>query len=112
MLYHIKGHPSSKKGKLMQKNNLTNKSKSIQLYSDSGNYLLERFYRVLERGFLIDPLSLPTSDQYYIWVALREMFPSRNLTLGKVCRLLREEGYTDSKGILSSEEEEEEDQPT
>ena len=52
----------------MKKNNLTNKDKSIQLYSDSGKYLLERFYAVLEQGFLVDPLSLPTSDQYYIWV--------------------------------------------
>ena len=95
------------------KNNLTNKDKSIQLYSDSGRYLLERFYAVLEQGFLVDPLSLPTSDQYYIWVRLREMFPSRNLTLGEVCKMLREEGFTDGKGILTSEEgDQEEDQPT
>lgn len=98
---------------MMKKNNLTNKDKYIQLYSDSGKYLLERFYAVLEQGFLVDPLSLPTSDQYYIWVRLRELFPFRNLTLGEVCRLLREEGYTNSKGILESNEEVEgEDQPT
>jgi hypothetical protein len=113
MLYHRKGGSSSKKGTTMKKNNLTNKDKSIQLYSDSGRYLLERFYAVLEQGFLVDPLSLPTSDQYYIWVRLREMFPSRNLTLGEVCKMLREEGFTDGKGILTSEEgDQEEDQPT
>jgi|TARA_R100001224_G_scaffold62319_1_gene37209 hypothetical protein len=110
MLYHTKGGSSSKKGSPMRKNNLTNKTKSIQLYSDSGKFLLERFYRVMEQGFLVDPLTLPSHTEYYTWVALREKFPCRRLKLGEVCKLLREEGYTDSKGILKSKEGE--DQPT
>ena len=73
-------------------------------------FLLERFYRVMEQGFLVDPLTLPSHTEYYTWVALREKFPCRRLTLGEVCKLLREEGYTDSKGILKSKEGE--DQPT
>lgn len=115
MLYHTKGDPSSKKGTTMKKNNLTNNDKYIQLYSDSGKYLLERFYSVLEKGFLVDPLTLPTSDEYYIWVALKERFPSRHLKLGEVCRLLREEGITNDKGVLIEDVEEDrlkEDQPT
>ena len=94
----------------MKKNNLTKRDKYIQLYSDSGKRLLERFYKKLKRGSLVDPLTLPTSDEYYIWVALRERLSPRYITLGEVCKALRMEGYTDNTGRLILEGEE--DQPT
>ena len=56
----------------MIKNNLTKRSKSVQLYKDSGSMLLERFYKTLETGLLVDPVALPSSDEYYIWVKLKE----------------------------------------
>ena len=88
----------------MKKNNLTNTDKSVQLYTDSGKRLLERFYKTLESGVPVDPLNLPTSDEYYIWVALREIFPG-DLPLGKVCEALRLEKYTDNMGSLIKREQ-------
>jgi len=82
------------------KNNLTKRSKSVQLYKDSGSMLLERFYKTLETGLLIDPVALPSSDEYYIWVKLKEKFP--DITLGEACEALNLEGYTDYVGMLKS----------
>ncbi len=84
----------------MIKNNLTKRSKSVQLYKDSGSMLLERFYKTLETGLLIDPVALPSSDEYYIWVKLKEKFP--DITLGEACEALNLEGYTDYVGMLKS----------
>ena len=84
----------------MIKNNLTKRSKSVQLYKDSGSMLLERFYKTLETGLLIDPVALPSSDEYYIWVKLKEKFP--DITLGEACEALNLEGYTDYVGMQKS----------
>tara|TARA_R110000751_G_scaffold135407_1_gene238182 strand:+ start:256 stop:600 length:345 start_codon:yes stop_codon:yes gene_type:complete len=82
------------------KNSLTKGTKSVQLYKDTGKLLLERFYWSLRTGELIDPIDLPTSDVYYIWVALKERLADPNLPLGRVAESLYLEGYTDHNGNL------------
>ena len=95
------------------KNSLTNNIKSVQLYKDTGKLLLERFYWSLRTGELIDPIDLPTSDVYYIWIALKLRLSDPTLPLGKVAESLYLEGYTNRNGNLiyyddDDEEEEEE----
>ena len=85
---------------ITSKNSLTNDTKSVQLYKDTGKLLLERFYWSLRTGELIDPIDLPTSDIYYIWVALKERLADPNLPLGRVAESLYLEGYTDRDGNL------------
>ena len=45
-------------------------------------------------------MALPSSDEYYIWVKLKEKFP--DITLGEACEALNLEGYTDYVGMLKS----------
>ena len=82
------------------KNSLTNDVKSVKLYKDSGKLLLERFYWTLRTGELINPIELPTSDVYYIWVALKEKLDDPGLSLGNVAEALYLEKYTDIFGNL------------
>jgi len=82
------------------KNSLTNNIKSVQLYKDTGKLLLERFYWSLRTGELIDPIDLPTSDVYYIWIALKLRLSDPTLPLGKVAESLYLEGYTNRNGNL------------
>ena len=95
------------------KNNLTNKQKLVQLYSESGVRLLERFYDTLKTGKLVDPLEIVSSDVYYTWVHLRETMPGgKDITLGQVVRALHLEGHLDeSTGMFWRPDEEEEESP-
>jgi len=90
------------------KNSLTSKQKLVQLYSESGVRLLERFYDSLKTGKLVDPLELVSSDVYYTWVHLRETMPGgKQITLGQVVRALHLEGHLDeSTGMFHLPEEE------
>ena len=93
------------------KNNLTNKQKLVQLYSESGVRLLERFYDTLKTGKLVDPLEIVSSDVYYTWVHLRETMPGgKDITLGQVVRALHLEGHLDERtGMFWRPDEEEEE---
>ena len=95
------------------KNNLTNKQKLVQLYSESGVRLLERFYDTLNTGKLVDPLEIVSSDVYYTWVHLRETMPGgKDITLGQVVRALHLEGHLDERtGMFWRPDEEEEESP-
>ena len=95
------------------KNNLTNKQKLVQLYSESGVRLLERFYDTLKTGKLVDPLEIVSSDVYYTWVHLRETMPGgKDITLGQVVRALHLEGHLDERtGRFWRPDEEEEESP-
>ena len=95
------------------KNNLTNKQKLVQLYSESGVRLLERFYDTLKTGKLVDPLEIVSSDVYYTWVHLRETMPGgKDITLGQVVRALHLEGHLDERtGMFWRPDEEEEESP-
>ena len=95
------------------KNNLTNKQKLVQLYSESGVRLLERFYDTLKTGKLVDPLEIVSSDVYYTWVHLRETMPGgKDITLGQVVRALHLEGHLDDRtGMFWRPDEEEEESP-
>ena len=95
------------------KNNLTNKQKLVQLYSESGVRLLERFYDSLKTGQLVDPLEIVSSDVYYTWVHLRETMPGgKDITLGQVVRALHLEGHLDERtGMFWRPDEEEEESP-
>ena len=97
----------------MSKNNLTNKQKLVQLYSESGVRLLERFYDSLKTGQLVDPLEIVSSDVYYTWVHLRETMPGgKDITLGQVVRALHLEGHLDERtGMFWRPDEEEEESP-
>ena len=97
----------------MSKNNLTNKQKLVQLYSESGVRLLERFYDTLKTGKLVDPLEIVSSDVYYTWVHLRETMPGgKDITLGQVVRALHLEGHLDERtGMFWRPDEEEEESP-
>jgi len=77
---------------------LTSSRESVQLFNDTGVRLLERFYDSLKTGELVDPIDIPSSDQYYIWVALKSRFPG--ITLGEAAAALYLEGYTSLKGSL------------
>ncbi len=92
----------------MTKNNLTSKQKLVQLYSESGVGLLERFYGSLKTGQLVDPLEIVSSDVYYTWVHLRETMPGgEHITLGQVVRALHLEGHLDERtGMFYRPEEE------
>ena len=94
---------------ITSKNSLTNDTKSVQLYKDTGKLLLERFYWSLRTGELIDPIDLPTSDIYYIWVALKERLADPNLPLGRVAESLYLEGYTDRNGNLILKDDDDDD---
>ena len=95
------------------KNNLTNKQKLVQLYSESGVRLLERFYDTLKTGKLVDPLEIVSSDVYYTWVHIRETMPGgKDITLGQVVRALHLEGHLDERtGMFWRPDEEEEESP-
>lgn len=95
------------------KNNLTNKQKLVQLYSESGVRLLERFYDTLKTGKLVDPLEIVSSDVYYTWVHLRETMPGgKDITLGQVVRALHLEGHLDERtGMFWRPDEEEKESP-
>lgn len=95
------------------KNNLTNKQKLVQLYSESGVRLLERFYDSLKTGQLVDPLEIVSSDVYYTWVHIRETMPGgKDITLGQVVRALHLEGHLDERtGMFWRPDEEEEESP-
>ena len=94
------------------KNNLTNKQKLVQLYSESGVRLLERFYDTLKTGKLVDPLEIVSSDVYYTWVHLRETMPGGNdITLGQVVRALHLEGHLDERTGMFWRPDEEEESP-
>lgn len=97
----------------MSKNNLTNQQKLVQLYSESGVRLLERFYDTLKTGKLVDPLEIVSSDVYYTWVHLRETMPGgKDITLGQVVRALHLEGHLDERtGMFWRPDEEEEESP-
>ena len=80
------------------KNNLTNKQKLVQLYSESGVRLLERFYDTLKTGKLVEPLEIVSSDGYYTWVHLRETMPGgKGITRGQGVRALHLEGHLDER---------------
>ena len=98
---------------MADKNNLTNKQKLVQLYSESGVRLLERFYDTLKTGKLVDPLEIVSSDVYYTWVHLRETMPGgKDITLGQVVRALHLEGHLDERtGMFWRPDEEEEESP-
>ena len=95
------------------KNNLTNKQKLVQLYSESGVRLLERFYDTLKTGKLVDPLEIVSSDVYYTWVHLRETMPGgKDITLGQGVRALHLEGHLDERtGMSWRPDEEDEESP-
>ena len=94
------------------KNNLTNKQKLVQLYSESGVRLLERFYDTLKTGKLVDPLEIVSSDVYYTWVHLREPMPGgKDITLGQVVRALHLEGHLDERTGMFWRPDEEEESP-
>ena len=94
------------------KNNLTNKQKLVQLYSESGVRLLERFYDTLKTGKLVDPLEIVSSDVYYTWVYLRETMPGgKDITLGQVVRALHLEGHLDERTGMFWRPDEEEESP-
>ena len=95
------------------KNSLTNKQKLVQLYSESGVRLLERFYDSLKTGQLVDPLEIVSSDVYYTWVHLRETMPGgKEITLGQVVRALHLEGHLDERtGMFWRPDEEEDESP-
>ena len=97
----------------MSKNNLTTQQKLVQLYSESGVRLLERFYDTLKTGKLVDPLEIVSSDVYYTWVHLRETMPGgKDITLGQVVRALHLEGHLDERtGMFWRPDEEEEESP-
>ena len=92
------------------KNSLTNNIKSVQLYKDTGKLLLERFYWSLRTGELIDPIDLPTSDVYYIWIALKLRLSDPTLPLGKVAESLYLEGYTNRNGNLIYYDDDDDDE--
>ena len=93
------------------KNNLTNKQKLVQLYSESGVRLLERFYDTLKTGKLVDPLEIVSSDVYYTWVHLRETMPGgKDITLGQVVRALHLEGHLDERTCMFWRPDEEEEE--
>ena len=98
---------------MADKNNLTNKQKLVQLYSESGVRLLERFYDTLKTGKLVDPLEIVSSDVYYTWVHIRETMPGgKDITLGQVVRALHLEGHLDERtGMFWRPDEEEEESP-
>ena len=92
------------------KNSMTNSRKLVELYNETGMRLLERFYDTLKTGELIDPVRLPSSDVYYIWVYLRENMPGGDdLKLGDVARALHLEGHLDPRtGMLRGTSEDDE----
>ena len=97
---------------MADKNNLTNKQKLVQLYSESGVRLLERFYDTLKTGKLVDPLEIVSSDVYYTWVHLRETMPGgKDITLGQVVRALHLEGHLDERTGMFWRPDEEEEAP-
>ena len=89
---------------------MTNSRKLVELYSETGVRILERFYDTLKTGELIDPVKLASSDVYYIWVYLRENMPGGGeLKLGDVARALDLEGHLDpTTGMLRGSLEEDE----
>ena len=89
---------------------MTNSRKLVELYSETGVRILERFYDTLKTGELIDPVKLASSDVYYIWVYLRENMPGGGeLKLGDVARALDLEGHLDpATGMLRGSLEENE----
>ena len=89
---------------------MTNSRKLVELYSETGVRILERFYDTLKTGELIDPVRLPSSDVYYIWVYLRENMPGGDdLKLGDVARALHLEGHLDPRtGMLRGTSEDDE----
>ena len=96
----------------MSKNNLTNKQKLVQLYSESGVRLLERFYDSLKTGQLVDPLEIVSSDVYYTWVHIRETMPGgKDITLGQVVRALHLEGHLDERTGMFWQPDQEEESP-
>ena len=89
---------------------MTNSRKLVELYSETGVRILERFYDTLKTGELIDPVKLASSDVYYIWVYLRENMPGGDeVKRGDVARALDLEGHLDpATGMLRGTLEEDE----